>query len=90
VFNGGYLAARMAKRLIEVCDKTGIVARQGAPTMFTVRLSEDLEAQLSKAAKELGVSKSGFARDAIAHRIHKWEDDLLVQAQPDDTQLPVQ
>jgi predicted DNA-binding protein len=49
--------------------------------MFTVRLTEELEARLDMAAKELGVSKSSFARDAIAHCIPKWEDELLAGRQ---------
>jgi predicted transcriptional regulator len=52
--------------------------------MFTVRLPEDLEARLNQAAKELGVSKSKFARDAIANRVPKWEADILREQQTTD------
>jgi predicted transcriptional regulator len=58
--------------------------------MLTVRLSEELETRLNEIVQKSGESKSAFTRDAIANFLTKWENDLLVQAQPDDTQLPIQ
>jgi predicted DNA-binding protein len=67
-------------------NRSGIGHKFGrrSASMFTVRLPEDLEARLSQAAKKLGVSKSQFAQDAIAHRIPKWEADLLREQQAND------
>jgi predicted DNA-binding protein len=58
--------------------------------MFTVRLPEDLEARLNQAAKELGVSNSKFAREAIAHYMTNWEADLLPEGQTNDQNSPFQ
>jgi predicted transcriptional regulator len=58
--------------------------------MFTVRLTEDLDARLNQAAKELGVSKSKFAREAIAKYMTNWEADLLPEGQTNDQNSPVQ
>jgi predicted DNA-binding protein len=58
--------------------------------MFTVRLAEDLEARLNQAAKELGVSKSKYAREAIAYHMTNWEADLLPEGQTNDQNSPFQ
>jgi predicted transcriptional regulator len=47
--------------------------------MFTVRLTEDLEARLSEITKKSGCSKSAFTRDAVARFITKWEGELLTE-----------
>jgi predicted transcriptional regulator len=49
--------------------------------MITVRLTEDLEARLNQAVKQSGCSRSQIARDAIAHRIAYWEDELLLKGE---------